>query len=130
MDKTSIKRDTLPPISIKRDGLPPIRFTGELIGRADNCIQHGNRANRCTKVWIYRTKGGRFVVLEEHLTAWANEYDRSTACSCETAAEAIAWLESRSGVDDGGLGRVAQEAVEAAVTNDAAFASAWVQVVE
>lgn len=113
-------------VTIKRDGLPPIAFTGSEIGSASNEIQAGNRANRWTKVTIYRTQGGRYIASVNRLTCWQGESDACEAKSLATASEVIAFLQN----DQQELGSVSQEAVEEAATNDPAFAAAWVEVVE
>lgn len=112
--------------TIKRDGLPPIAFTGELVGSGSNEIQGGNRANRWTRVEIYRTQGGRYVAAVNRFTIWEGESDHFTATSKPTAGEIVEWLKG----DEETLGRVSQEAVEKAVRVDPTFAAAWVESVD
>ena len=112
--------------TIKRDGLPPIAFNGEVLAKADNTTQNGNRANRWIEVTIFRTQGGKYVASLDRYTRSEGESDRRAAVSRENAAGIIEWLKE----DGDELGSVSQEAVEMAAKADPAFSAAWVEVVE
>lgn len=111
---------------VSRDGLPPIKFTGELIGEANNNFQNGNTANRWTRVEIYRTKGGKYVAQVARMTRWQGESDRYEAMSKPDAPQIIRWLQG----DEEKLGSVSQEAVERACKVDESFAAVWVETID
>jgi hypothetical protein len=113
-------------ITLNRTGNPPIRFTGSLIGYADNEFVGGNRANRWSQVTIYRTKGGNYVAYVSAFTCWQGESDYFKGESFANASEVIEYLKDHADR----LGKVSQEAIEGACENDIEFKLAFVQEVE
>lgn len=114
--------------TIKRDGLPPIVFFGTEIGSANDQALSGSQSNRWTVVKIYKTRGGRMIVCCNDLTMWQGESDHFSANSCSSAGAVVDWLRAKD--DDGLLSKVAQLAVEEAVSNDLDFANVWVEAVD
>lgn len=113
--------------TITRDGDKPIVFTGERIGEGSTHSNQGSNEFRYTDVYIYRTKGGKYVVDVQHITRWQGEQSTSTAAALDTPDDVIAWLKEDN---DGNLGRASQEACEEAAKNDEAFGKAFVEEVE
>lgn len=107
---------------IKRDGLPPLAFTGKIIGSA---ISTGER---WTEVRIYKTKGGNYVAEVGRYTQWDDDEHPPTinATSCNSAYAVVEWLKEGKDV----VGRVSQQAIEAAVQVDSGFIATWVETVE
>ena len=113
--------------TITRDGDRPIVFTGELIGSGSTHSNQGSNEFRYTDVYIYRTKGGKYVADVQHITRWQGERSTSKAAALNTPAEVVEWLKDDN---DGALGRASQEACEEAAKNDEAFGKAFVEEVE
>ena len=93
----------------------PLEFTGEEIGTGSSESLDGMRWTECR---IYRTAGGRYIVVIEQDDEIENR-DRLRAAEKATAEEIVAWLRetNRGGV----LGRPAAVAVAAAAENDEGF---------
>jgi hypothetical protein len=109
------------PIVIERTGRPPLRFNGLLLAEADDHHHSGERNNRWEQVSVYRTQGGKVVVLRIHRTCWDGERDQFDATAYDDAGTA---LEALVG-EDGLLSPAAEAAVEKAAKVDPEFASAY-----
>jgi hypothetical protein len=79
--------------TLKVDNQPSIRFTGSLIGSAENSDDRATgrsfsgETGRWTELALYKTKGGKFVCHQIGRTRWAREHDRYTAEICDTLDE-------------------------------------------
>lgn len=79
--------------TIEIDGEPNIRFTGELVASAstsDNRAAgnyYSGQAGRWTELFLYKTKGGKFVCHQIGRTIWQGERDRFSGKVCETLEE-------------------------------------------
>ena len=95
----------------------PIEFTGEEIGTGSSESLDGMRWTECR---IYRTVGGRYVVVIEQDDEAENR-DRMRAAERATPEEIVAWLRATN--RGGALGRPAAVAVAAAAERDDGFAA-------
>jgi len=113
--------------TIHRNSFQPLKFSGILIGEADNSVSRdGNSSTRWVEIRIWRTKGNQYVTSITRRTRWQGECDYVTAGCYATADDAIASLKD----DEGRLGVASQAAVEKAASADEGFASAFVEEVE
>ena len=103
-------------------GQPPFRFNAVAEWSDSNEIQNGNRANRWTKVVIYKTQAGKYIARVSSYTQWQGESDYHKAERFQTPEAVIDYLRD----DAGHLGRVSQGAIEEACKEDPEFAKAFI----
>jgi hypothetical protein len=111
---------------LKNDGARNVRFTGDLVGEAGGAWHNGREQNRFTKLSLYRTTSGKFVLYKEYITRWQGEECQDSVYRFETAAEVYAHFEDA----DGRLGRIDKELLEDAAKVDGDFAALLVEEVE
>ena len=76
--------------TIRRDNELNLRFTGYLVGSSSSHDPiSGPNNTRWTELRIWRTKGGRLVCGECHLTQWQGESDTYNAIVCDTEKEVV-----------------------------------------
>lgn len=87
--------------TLKINNAPDIRFTGELIGSAassDNkalVSSYSGQTGRWTELYLYKTKGGKYICHQIGRTSWVEEKDRFSGSVCETLEEVRAFFGHR-----------------------------------
>jgi hypothetical protein len=119
------------PIVISRTGTAPLKFSAQLTdqngsGAGWKGSTQDVSSTRWTEVWIYKTKGGKYVAKVARISQWQNEETKVEAQAFTEPSELIDYLKN----EDGLLGEASQEAVEAACKDLSEFRDAFVEVVE
>jgi hypothetical protein len=80
--------------TLEIDRAPSIRFTGTLLAStkssADNAA--GGKAGRWTELYLYQTKGGKYICHQLGCTSWVDERTRYSGAVCENHSEVIAFF--------------------------------------
>ncbi|WP_439438037.1 hypothetical protein [Salinivibrio costicola] len=95
------------------DNAPNIRFTGEQIGSASSSdnqamgSSYSGQTGRWTELYLYKTKGGKYICHQIGCTRWIGEHARYSGQVCETLDEVKAffghrWL-AKELYDDAGI---------------------------
>nr|WP_315425963.1 hypothetical protein [uncultured Pseudomonas sp.] len=85
--------DKMETFTIEIDGEPDIRFTGELVASAHTSndraagTYYSGHPDRWTKLYLYKTKGGKFVCHQIDRTIYDNNRGRLSGKVCETPEE-------------------------------------------
>lgn len=103
-----------------------VRFTGVQIATAGGRFQNGREQNRYTELTLWRTKGGKYVLMIDYTTQWQGESCSTRVIPCATPADVVAELTDEAGE----IGRLDAELLRDAMTADQAFEAVAVQEVE
>lgn len=113
-------------ITIQRDNMKDLTFEGWELAESSNRRFEGPGQNRYTTLTIYKTKGGKYVLLEEYRTHWQGEDDRTTA---EVYANIDDLLDRLIG-DDGTVSEMRKELIKGAAAADEAFQGVLVERID
>lgn len=78
---------------LKRSGQRPLAFIGEQLLATDDKTLN---STRWTKVSVYTTKAGRFVVGVAHITCWQGESDSYKAAAFDSLDETVSYIEEHA----------------------------------
>jgi hypothetical protein len=112
--------------TLKNDGGRNVRFTGEEIACASGKWAAGREQNRYTRLTLFRTDGGKYVLYDEYITQWQGEFCSDKVFILDSAAAIYDHLLG----EDGSLGRLDKELLEKAAKNDDALKELLVENIE
>jgi len=104
-------------IRLQRDDKKDLVFEGVELAESSNRRFEGPGQNRYTTLTLYKTKGGKYVLLDEYRTHWQGEDDRITAEVYDTVDDL---LEELIG-PDGEVSEMKKELIRSAAAEDEAF---------
>lgn len=101
---------------VRRDGDTDLRFEGVPLADVSSQTNQGPDQSRWTEIRIYRTKGGKYVVVVVGRTQWQGEHDRRAAYVCEGKKGVIDALfqDDPYAEGEGYLSHLAKEALDEA----------------
>lgn len=76
--------------TLEVDNAPSLRFTGELVAEVSSSPDRAfgsswsGETGRWSELYLYRTKGGKYVCHQIGRTQWQGERDRYSGAVCET----------------------------------------------
>jgi len=82
-------------VKLHRTGDRPLAFLGRKVASAST---EGVESTRWSKVQVYETDNGRFVVRIAYITKWEGERDRSFAYVFGTREDAVSYVCSHAAV--------------------------------
>lgn len=103
-----------------------VKFSGICLATAGGRWQSGREQTRWTELSLYRTKGGKYVLMRDWNTLWQGESCDTTVIICNSPAEVVSALED----NEGELGRLDTELLRDAAAEDPAFDKFTVTSVE
>lgn len=92
------KDNDMDTIEIRRDNAPNIKFSGELVASTSSSANNASGSNysgsagRWTELYLYKTKGGKYICSSIGRTQWQGERDRFSGEVCDDLAGVVGFF--------------------------------------
>jgi hypothetical protein len=113
-------------ITIQRDNMKDLVFEGWELAESSNRKFEGPGQNRYTTLTLYKSRAGKYVLLDEYKTHWQGEDDRTDAAVYDTIEDLLADLIG----DDGAVSEMRKELIKGAAAEDENFQGVLIERID